>query len=79
MQKSKDYVNQGGEQLCVNMRRRPIGAWAEYLGPGRPITRRDSQSRRCLAQASRKRLYRRSPDPQVRRLGSSGRDHESAS
>jgi len=26
MQKSKDYVNQGGEQLCVDMKRRPKGA-----------------------------------------------------
>ena len=26
MQKSKDYVNQGGEQLCIDMKRRPRGA-----------------------------------------------------
>ena len=41
MQKSKDYVNQGGAQLWVEMKRCCKGAWADDSGPDRSVTRRD--------------------------------------
>lgn len=61
IQKSKDYVNQGGELIC--MKRHPGGAYTDDVVPSRIITRRDLQSRQCFARATRNRLYRRSPDP----------------